>query len=385
MSPSFLTEAASPAIHSSTVGMLALWRERARLAEGRPFDALHDMLRGTVDIISAATFGFEIGATTAQFNLLASIKKLELPRDTDTEAVFPVAEDPPAYTSIRTMVDSIEIGMQSPMPRQHFTLALKLYPYLVKAKKHRDVMIREKIEASWAKFSRNDSNDGLVKSAVDLIVQREAQMARKEGRLPMYNTQAIRDELFGFIQAGHETTSTTICWAIKHLTEHQEIQQKLRSEIRIAHMRAVNSHELPTAQEIVKANVPYLDAFIEESHRMGTTVPAVVRRATKDTVILGHHIPKGTDVFMITNGPSFQSPAFPIAESMRTKSSQEAKDRYGMWEDSNIQDFVPERWLVKEESGKTVFNPRAGPVLPYGMGVRGCFGMYRVHYQFPSL
>jgi len=322
----------------------------------------------------AATFGTEVGATTAQLNLLSSIGKVDLPDDEDLEATFPAAEDTQNYTSIRTMVDSIEIGMQSPMPRQHFTLALQLYPYLVKARKARDSMIHDRVQAAWEKFSHNADQDSLVKFAVDLAVQREAQMAKKENRLPMYDTQAIRHEFFGFIQAGHETTSTTICWAIKHLTAYQEVQARVREALRAAHRRAVEAGDGPTAQEIAKASVPCINAFIEENHRMGNTVPAVIRRATKDTVVLGYSIPKGTDVFMVSNGPNFQRPAFHIDKSKRTQSSRDMKDSYGVWNDADVSKFLPERGLVIGECGDVRFNSRAGPVQPFGAGVRGCFG-----------
>lgn len=74
---------------------------------------------------------------------------------------------------------------------------------------------------------------------------------------------------------------------------------------------------MPTVQEIVHSETPYLDATIEEFHRLGGTAPAIMRVALqvsdqgqyvqdrdadqcyKDTQILGHHIPKGTDVFMV--------------------------------------------------------------------------------------
>ncbi|KAG2000852.1 hypothetical protein GB937_010771 [Aspergillus fischeri] len=355
MSPSFLHDVVGPAIHSSTQDLLALWRERARLAQGRPFEADQDIIRNLVDVILVATFGFEVGAIASQTKLISGINKIDLPWNVDVPAIFPTAKDPQAFTSVRTLVDSLQIALRSPVPRQRLTFALKFYPSLVSARR-------------WNKRM-------MVKSAVDLLVQREAQMAKRQNRDVMYDTRVIRDELFGFFSAGHETTSTTICWAVKYLTDHQEVQQTLRSSLKLVHKRAAESGELPTAQEIVKADIPYLDAFIEENHRLGNSIPTVIRITTRDTVVLGHRIPKGTDVFMLTNGPSFQTPAFAVNESARSKTSQESKDKYGVWDASDIERFRPERWLVKDHEGNLRFNPRAGPVLPYGLGPRGCFGI----------
>ncbi|KAI5195466.1 hypothetical protein E4T39_08210 [Aureobasidium subglaciale] len=189
-------------------------------------------------------------------------------------------------------------------------------------------------------------------------------MAKKQNRDVKYDTRVIRDELFGFFLAGHETTSTTICWALK-----------LRTALRAVHKRATKAGDLPTAQEIAKADVPYLDVFIEENHRWGNAIPTVVKIALQDTVIMGHHIPKGTDVFMLTNGPSFQTPAFAVDETVRSTSSQEAKGKHSVWAESDIREFRPERWLVEDEEGRLRFDPRAGPSLPYGLGLRGYFGI----------
>lgn len=99
-----------------------------------------------------------------------------------------------------------------------------------------------------------------------------------------------------------------------------------------------------------------------------------VRVATVDTSILGHHIPKGTDVFFPICGPSFLDAPMKVNERTRSASSQEAKEKYGVWEVSDTGTFLPERWLMKDSEGNETFNPRAGPSLPFGAGIRGCFG-----------
>ena len=375
MSPGFLGNVVGPAIHESTQELLKLWKRKSQLAEGRPFQADKDIIRNLVDVIIKATFGFYVGAIAAQATNIAQYDKVEVPSSKEEAVVFPAADDPEAYTSVRLLVDSLEIAMRSPLPRQHLQFALGWYPSLVKARKWNEDMMGRRLDNAWKTFSANTEADDQVKSAVDLLVQREAQMAKREGRDVMYDTRVIRDELFGFFAAGHETTSTTICWAVKYLTQHQEVQRKLRAGLRAAHKRAATEGDLPTAHEIVKTDVPYLDAFIEENHRWATSIPAVIRIATKDTVVLGHHVPMGTDVFMLNNGPSFQTKAFEIDEHKRSQTSQDFKDKYGNWEDDDIGNFRPERWLVEDEKGNVSFNPKAGPILPYGFGLRGCFGM----------
>lgn len=106
---------------------------------------------------------------------------------------------------------------------------------------------------------------------------------------------------------GHETTATTICWGLKFLTKHQDVQQKLRSALQGAFQQSWERGNNPTIDEIAKGNVPYLDATLEEMHRCGGTVSSNIRTALVDTEVLGHRIPKGTDVFMVSLCVSFTS------------------------------------------------------------------------------
>jgi cytochrome P450 len=256
------------------------------------------------------------------------------------------------------------------------TLALRLYPSLVSAKKYTDEVMTDVLQSAWKRFFERDGQENDIACAADLLVRREAQIARKQDRAVMQNSVVIRDELFGFYLAGHETTSTTVCWAVKHLTEHQEVHQKLRSSLRSTFRVAAQEDRLPTAREMTENIVPYLDAFIEENHRLGNAIPTTIRRTTRNALVLGHMIPKGTDVFMISNGPGFRSLALPVDESKRSRTSQDSKSRYGIWDDTHISDFKPERFLVENEIGEIRFDPHAGPVMAYGAGLRACFGKY---------
>ena len=374
MAPNFLHNVAAPAIHNVTQDLLRLWREKIRLGEGRPFQADKDILRNIVDIILLASLGLRTDMTNAQADLLRYLDQIQVPVNMQSPVEFPMAAESPTYTCIRELVDSVQIGMNSPIPKQHMQFALKYYPSLAAARKFTDELMKRVLRSAWEKFNEQ-GRDNEITSALELVVQREVVLARKENRPVMENNNAIRDELFGFYIAGHETTSTTICWAVKRLSMHQKIQQRLRDEFRSVYPDAIREKRLPSAKEIVNSSVPYLDAFIEENHRHCTTIPAVIRRTTRDAVILGHQVPEGTDVFMMLHGPTFQSPGFPIDESRRSQTSQDSKDRYGKWPDEDISDFKPERFLVKDESGRYKFDSRAGPVLPYGAGLRGCFGM----------
>ena len=118
-----------------------------------------------------------------------------------------------------------------------------------------------------------------------------------------YGTPTIPDELLGFLIAGHETTSSSLQWAIKLLADNQEAQSRLRDRLHKHYPDASRSKRAPSAEEIARSSIPYLDATVEEIMRMALTAPIAVRRAKIDTVLLGYHIPKDTEVYFMMNGP----------------------------------------------------------------------------------
>jgi cytochrome P450 len=161
-------------------------------------------------------------------------------------------------------------------------------------------------------------------------------------------------------------------WIIKYLTDYPEVQAKLRGILydSIAHAKQCN--RIPTFSEIRSARIPYLDAVVEEVNRLNAFT--VTRSALVDTQILGCPIPKGTEVFMVSNGPGFMSPHLPVDDTKRTEASRAAKIRDYWDESEDLTVFRPERWLSTDADGTTEFDGAAGPQLVFGLGPRACWG-----------
>ena len=212
MSPSFLNDVVAPQIYNTALDMIQLWSEKTRLARGRAFHAMDDVSRGTLDVMWAATFGSQIGTTESQIDSLSKLTNIDLPDSVDSTAVFPTIPTPESLNSIITLTESVEIAMKSPLPRPHHYLALKLYPSLRSARKQKDKLIQGRLDEAWKTFSQGSERDGDIKSALDHVVQREVAAAKKENRPPQYDTSTIKDELFGLLVAGYDTTAITICW-----------------------------------------------------------------------------------------------------------------------------------------------------------------------------
>jgi cytochrome P450 len=343
-----------------------------KLASGRPFRADRDVYYAALDFIFAATFGldYKTSATEAQKRFLLSKPGIKIPDSIDEAVQFPVSDRPRAIEAIVTLNESMEAPMKSPIPRLHHAL-LRQLPYMRKAREEKEDLITAEIEK---RISRFESGDTTKLSALDDILQRELNTAKKEGRTPNLKSRAIYDELLGFLMGGHDTTSATIAWAVKHLAWTPNAQSALRTSLRNAYGDAARERRNPTLREITHTSVPYLDAAIEEIHRVALVLPGTVRDAMTDTMVLGHHIPKGTRVFLLQTGPGFFSEAFDIPDRIRSKSAIEAKYQIGLWDPLSTGEFKPERWLTKDEQGNEVYNSMAGPHLAFGLGPRACYG-----------
>ncbi|XP_074492821.1 uncharacterized protein LOC141768427 [Sebastes fasciatus] len=162
----------------------------------------------------------------------------------------------------------------------------------------------------------------------------------KESDLGFNETNVALCSLDLFL-AGTETTSTTLLWALVYLIKNPDIQDKVKAEID----RVIGQTRQPSMAD--RPNLPYTDAVIHETQRMGNIVPLNgPRMAAKDTTLGSYFIPKGTSLM-----PMLTSVLFDKTE----------------WKTPDT--FNPEHFLDAE--GK--FVKREG-FLPFSAGKRVCLG-----------
>ncbi|NJQ03483.1 cytochrome P450 [Streptomyces zingiberis] len=151
----------------------------------------------------------------------------------------------------------------------------------------------------------------------------------------------IRDQVLVFLIAGHETTATSLTFALHLLGHHPEVQERAREEV-----ERVLGDRPPTAADLDA--LPYLTQVLKESMRLYPAAPVFGRNAVRETVIDGVTIPAGGEALVV-----------PWAIHRHPDH----------WEDPER--FDPDRFLPERERDR----PRYA-WLPFGGGPRACIGQH---------
>ncbi|BBY45707.1 cytochrome P450 [Mycolicibacterium celeriflavum] len=258
-------------------------REIATWPEGREFATLQPMMRITLNAILRTVFGAEGGALDELRELLPPMVPLA-----SRMALLPKA--------LRR-----DLGPWSPWGR------------VQRARRRYDEIIATLISKARADPAFEHRTDVLA-----LLLQ-----AHYEDGSPI-SDKHVADELLTLLAAGHETTATTLAWAVERLRRHPRLLSRLTAEVDAG------------GTELTQATV-------WEVQRTRPVVEATIR-VTRDRLRLGEWVvPKGHTV-IASIGMSHESPQH--------------------FTDPAI--FNPDRFLGA--------NPDTYTWIPYGGGIRRCIG-----------
>jgi cytochrome P450 len=356
-------------LYDSTTNLVKLWENKARLADGLPFDVNEDLDHSALDGMLSFVFDrhFKHTALGPQIDLVSHVDPASMAASSKGEAQFPKARVHKFISALYETVDKIDVVTKAMSPR----LAMWWIRQTPSYKRITDVKrqaVKEQIQGALQRLEAT----GETRTAIEFMLAREKKAAEKQQRKPNFENPIMMDEIAGQFIAGLHTTSTTLAWTFIYLTRFPHIQCKLRDAIHLAYSDAHDQRRAPTLAELTKTRVPYLEAVLEEALRLHAT--SIARQATRDTELLGYHIPKGTNVVLIANGPGFHAPPFDIDSKLRSATATKSR---GWSEMNELNVFNPERWLVPKEGGgpeEIDFDANAVPQIAFGMGPRGCWG-----------
>ncbi|HVS28958.1 MAG TPA: cytochrome P450 [Solirubrobacteraceae bacterium] len=260
-------------------------REIARWPVGEPLALWPQMQAITLEVIMRAVFGVDEGQ---RLDRLRERLRLMLDWTTDRSRLVRMAVLGPArmrtHAPLRRVLGSVD-----------------------------EVLLEE------IRLRRDDPAVGERDDILSMLVQ-----ARHEDGSPMADNE-LRDELMTLLVAGHETTATSLAWAIERLVRHPDKLARLRDE---------------AASDDDDA---YADAVCKETLRLRPVLPIVLRRLTEPMEIGGRMLPAGVSVAPCIYLVHRREDVYPEPRAFR-----------------------PERFLESPAGTYTW--------IPFGGGVRRCLG-----------
>ena len=111
----------------------------------------------------------------------------------------------------------------------------------------------------------------------------------------VFTEDNLVDQMMTFLGAGHETTSAALQWAVYYLSRYQDVQARLRDEVR-ANLPPISPENAGEGSISAAAidSLPYLNAVCNEVFRFRPPVRNLMRVSARDTMLVGVPIPKGT-------------------------------------------------------------------------------------------
>ncbi|MDF2827425.1 MAG: cytochrome [Mycobacterium sp.] len=258
-------------------------RESATWVEGEEFDTLPSMMRITLNAILRAVFGAD-GAALEELRELLPPMVLQASR---------LAVLPPAFRR--------NYGSWSPGAR------------LAESRRRYDAAIARLIADARRDPNATDRSDVLAMML----------SARYEDGSPITDDH-VADELLTLLAAGHETTATTLAWAVERITRHPRLLARL-------------------ADEAAHGGSDLLQATVFEVQRVRPVIDGFAR-VTKQRIRLGEYVLPKRQVILVSI------------------SLAHAAER--SFTDANA--FDPDRFVGNP--------PENHAWIPFGGGVRRCIG-----------
>ena len=148
-------------------------------------------------------------------------------------------------------------------------------------------MVHRKKEKLEAEKNASTSLEKTERGDVDIV-----SVALRSGTFSEHN---MTDQMMTFLGAGHATSDSSLQWAVYYLARYEDIQTRLRDEIR-ANLPPLSSPQGISAEGV--DSLPYLNAVCNEIFRYRPPGRSTMRVAVRDTMLVGMPIPKGTTIML---------------------------------------------------------------------------------------
>ncbi|KAH7707514.1 Protein CYP-33C1 [Aphelenchoides avenae] len=169
------------------------------------------------------------------------------------------------------------------------------------------------------------------------------EMARREasGEDHFYSVDQLKNVCMDLLIAAQDTTSYSLAWCIAYVLLNPEVQEEIHRELD----DVVGSDRLITLDD--RLRLPFVQAVVHETQRLCNVVPMnLPHETTRDVVIDGYNVPKGTCVVPQISMVLYDEKIFP-----------------------NSRAFNPNRFI--DEAGNLI---KVDEFIPFSIGKRQCLG-----------
>jgi len=242
---------------------MTLQHARTRLAEGYPIEFQDLVARFTLDSATEFLFGNDVGSLSADIPYPASAKHLNKPSFYDHPSTIFVK----AFTEGQVLtVERMPFGNDWPLLE---FWSDKVAPF----RKIIDNFTEPLMEEAIAKRNLESSNKGADAKDDDENGNLLAHLVKHT-----QDKNILKDELVNLLVAGRDTTMCLITFAFYMLSEHPDIEKRLRQEI----YDKVGQTGKPTYDHM--REMKYMRAFLNEVLRLYPSVPIDNRITNKGVV-----------------------------------------------------------------------------------------------------
>ncbi|KAH7707311.1 Protein CYP-33E2 [Aphelenchoides avenae] len=259
-------------------------------------------------------------------------------------------EKEPEFRQIKSCLDAILVEMSNPISGcVAMCPSLRFFPpFTGRFEKFKadNARIKQFLRGQIDGYKHKFENEGLSESK-DALPFVGTYLAAKEkstddvGHLILFRDDALLHFCLDLWNAGQETTSNTIAFAVLYLLLDQDVQERMQEELD----KVVGPGEYVTTSH--KAHLSYTNAVINEIQRLCNLIPQnLLHKTMKDVEVGGFRIPRGTLIVPQISSVLYDEQVFP--EPYR---------------------FRPERFLDADGQLKKV-----DEFVPFSVGKRLCLG-----------
>lgn len=239
------------------------------------------------------------------------------------------------------------------LPREWYNLGRKVLQY-----SH-----GQQAGARFSGMARYLVNERMKSGAEQPDLFSELPVAASAKRPTPMTFDQIHAECTTMLDAGNDTTQTSLTNCMYQLARHPDKQSRLRAAL----MEVVPKESRPAPGYELLQKVPYLRACLDESFRLRSPLGFGLPRKVVETGvnIAGHEIYPGTTV------------SAPLYTLHRNKD---------LFRDATC--FVPERWLPDNDKFQTSEEERKNLkdfVLPFSLGSRACIGRNLAYMELSNV